>query len=220
MGWQKITGGVVPIEVSSKWTGKRVNFLGDSITDPNQNHTTTYYYDFLNTEKQFSVVRKYGVSGSSLSNASGDCFVTRYPAMDSGADLVVVFGGINDYYSNRAPLGTFTDRGASTLYGACHSLMEGLITKYINGKLVFMTPIPHPTGDTANSHGITLKKVADVIKEVASYYGIPVLDLYTIGGLQTKVTIVKDTFVPDGIHPNGAGHRIIADKLGAFIETI
>jgi lysophospholipase L1-like esterase len=220
MTWTKQTSGTS--SVVSKWANKKINFLGDSITDPNQTYTTKWYYDYLNEQKQFSVVRKYGQSGSSISatNTGQGEFAERYATMDNDADLVVVFGGINDYLSNRAPLGVFADRVVTTFYGACHVLMEGLINKYPTRKIVFMTPIPNPDGDVANTHGITLKQIVDVIKEVAAYYCIPVLDLYTIGGMQTKVTVIKNTYVPDGIHPNVSGHRLIADKLSVFIESI
>ena len=58
----------------------------------------------------------------------------------------------------------------------------------------------------------------DAIKEICAYYAVPVLDLYRVSGMQPKVPVLMERYMPDGIHPNDAGHAILANKLRAFLE--
>ena len=46
------------------------------------------------------------------------------------ADIVVVFGGTNDFGWGDAPLGTMEDRREDTFYGAYHLLLQKLIDRY------------------------------------------------------------------------------------------
>lgn len=66
----------------------------------------------------------------------------------------------------------------------------------------------------------TLREYVNIIREVAEYYSLPVLDLYAAGGIQPAIEEVKNAYMPDGLHPNDAGHRIIADKLKSFIKNM
>ena len=55
------------------------------------------------------------------------------------------------------------------------------------------------------------------IREVAEYYSLPVIDLYKESGLQPKVEIIREKFMPDGLHPSDAGAKIIAEKIYAYL---
>ncbi len=72
-------------------------------------------------------------------------------------------------------------------------------------------------GEKVREYG-SLKKYIDIIREVAEYYSLPVLDLYRESGIQPEIDEVRAAFMPDGLHPNAAGHKMIADKLKAFLE--
>ena len=37
-------------------------------------------------------------------------------------------------------------------------------------------------------------------------------------GIQPRIPVMKNMYVPDGLHPNDAGHGILANKLRAFLE--
>ena len=58
------------------------------------------------------------------------------------------------------------------------------------------------------------------ISEVAEFYGLPVLDLFSTSGLQPKVDIIKETYMPDGLHPSDAGALRIALRLMGFLQTL
>ena len=46
------------------------------------------------------------------------------------------------------------------------------------------------------------------------------MDLYAMSGLQPNVPVIKEKFCPDGLHPNDAGHAIIASRLKGFLESL
>lgn len=218
--------------------GKKINFLGDSITEGCLTSSKeTIYHAVLKKESGLAEARNYGISGTRIAIQKGtperpkqgradeNSFCERYDKMDDDADIVVVFGGTNDYGHGDAPLGGFDDETPDTFYGACHYLFRGLIKKYLGKHIVIMTPL-HRTGEDKADAGIkvskygTLKDYVNIIREVAEYYSLPVLDLYKESGLQPEVAEIKENYVPDGLHPNDKGHAVIAQKLKMFLEQL
>ena len=89
-----------------------------------------------------------------------------------------------------------------------------------------MTPL-HRLGDencTYNEFGMrrsaNLEGYAEAIKEIAKFYSVPVLDLFTMGGMNPIVPVQKELFMPDGLHPNDAGHARIAQRLIGLLNTL
>ena len=58
------------------------------------------------------------------------------------------------------------------------------------------------------------------VREVAEWYSLPVLDLYKNLGANPNVPIIKQTYMPDGLHPNNLGHKLIAEKIAAFLRAM
>ena len=211
--------------------GKVFNFLGDSITE---GHGTTApekrYFEIIKEKYALSKVNCCGISGSRIADQQKPdpsltydrYFASRICEMED-ADGVVVFGGTNDFGHGDAPIGTFSDKTPKTFYGACHDLFLRLIERFPGKPIVIMTPL-HRTeeDDVRTKHGldVTLKTYVDIIREVAEFYALPVCDMYKISGLQPRVDVIKEKFVPDGLHPNDEGHEIIADRLGTFLENL
>lgn len=206
--------------------GLKVNFLGDSITAGYGMPITDKDKIYLNVIKRecgLAEARNYGVSGSRIARQPDDdnSYVERYPEMDDDADIVVVFGGTNDFGHGTAPIGTFDDRTPDTFYGACHLLMGGLIEKYPTAQIVFMTPIHREEeNNPSQGNGLLLKDYCDIIKRVAEYYAIPVLDLFSVAMIQPCNPVQKERFCPDGLHPNQAGQRLIASRLKGFLKAL
>lgn len=76
-------------------------------------------------------------------------------------------------------------------------------------------------GDCEKAYNVaTLETYVDIIKEVAKYYALPVLDLYAISGIQPNVEFIKEKYAPDGLHPNDDGHVKIAKRLAAFLKAL
>ena len=87
--------------------------------------------------------------------------------------------------------------------------------------IVVITPL-HRENDTVPNalHGKTLKNYVDVIREGAEMYSLPVLDLFASFGVCPDIPAQKAAYCPDGLHPNDAGNRKIAEKLKTFLEAL
>ena len=118
------------------------------------------------------------------------------------------------------------DRTADTFYGALHVLFTSLINKYPEAKIVMATPLHRCNEDNLRGDGNkkedvgTLYRYVAIIREVAEYYSIPVLDLFACSGLQPCVPIIQQKYLPDGLHPNDAGHEILAEKIAGFLMSL
>lgn len=215
--------------------GKKAVFLGDSITE---GHGTggpdKIFVNLLKERLELSEAVNYGIGGTRIAKQSKPSenprfdldFVSRAEEMDSDADLVVVFGGTNDFGHGDAPIGTMSDRTADTFCGACHVLFEKLIHRYPHAQIVVMTPLHRTNEDNPRGDGNKTEDVAPLceyvkmIKSIAEYYGLPVLDLFAMSGIQPKLEIIREAFCPDGLHPNDAGHVRIADRLEGFLKNL
>ncbi|MBQ7039909.1 MAG: SGNH/GDSL hydrolase family protein [Clostridia bacterium] len=209
--------------------GKIVNFLGDSITQGAG--ASNPKYSFVEQFKKLTKVKKannYGIGGTRIARKTvpsenevyDQDYVGRFTDMDKDADIVVVFGGTNDYGHGDAKIGTFESRDVHTFYGACHTLMCGLSEMYVGKPIVFITPLHRENENKKDMNGHVLKDYVKVIKEVAAYYSIPVLDLYATSGIQPEIPVVKERLAPDGLHPNDAGHLILAERIKGFLEAL
>jgi len=212
--------------------GKTIVFLGDSITEGvGTSCVENRYSDVLVKMAEFGNNYNYGISGTRIARQQKidpehlkwdeNAFTERFDKMEDDADIVMVFGGTNDYGHGDAPFGCFEDRTIDTYCGALHCLMKGLIEKYPAARIVFVTPL-HRADDENPSAGnqLPLKAYVDKIKETAEYYSLPLLDLFASAGICPDIQIQKEMFVPDGLHPNDAGAERIADRMKSFLEAL
>ena len=215
--------------------GKKINFLGDSITEGACLDDWNNVYWMRLGRETGAIVRGYGIGGTRIAprlnperpgeEGFGQYFGSRVAGMDPDADIVVVWGGTNDFGHGDVPLGTIDDRDNTTFYGALHCLYRDLWEKYPTATIVVMTPL-HRIGehDTLNEHGnpaiAPFKVIRDTIIEVAAYYSFPVVDLYATSNLNPELPIIKETFMPDGLHPNDAGHERICSRLLGVLKAL
>ena len=212
--------------------GKVINFLGDSITEGVGVADPANIFP-ARIQAQYGLRRanNYGISGTRIArkrvpseNPSFDQdFCSRAGDMDPAEDAVVVLGGTNDYGHGDAPIGTPADRTKDTFWGACHELMRLLIERYPGKPIVFCTPLhrlneelPDP-GNRSGSNA-NLREYIEIIRETARYYSLPVLDLHAACGIQPSVPVIRELLIPDGLHPNDAGHARLADCIANFLR--
>ena len=116
------------------------------------------------------------------------------------------------------------DRTPVTFYGGLHDLFVRLIERYPGKPIVIATPL-HRLGETCINGECKPKEVGTLldyvqaIRRVAEHYSLPVLDLFAVSGLQPSIDMLREKYMPDGLHPNDAGHHILAQKIIAFLET-
>ena len=220
--------------------GKIANFLGDSITEGAgvSNAKENRYDNRLKEMYGLETVYNYGIGGSRLAHQKNPsdnprmdlCFCGRAHNMNKNADVVVVFGGVNDYIHGDADFGTMEDKTNATFCGAVYYLMNYLKERYAGKTVVFMTPAH------CNYKGVSDKQVSprpmkspdskplgayvDVIKARGIELGIPVLDLFENLGLDPNDESIKESFTVDGLHFNDDGHEYIAKALGKFLSEL
>lgn len=215
----------------------KANFLGDSITEGIGTSSPDKIFHALLKEKYgLLAARNYGKGGTRIARQSeikdpneprDKDFIMRAEEMDNDADLIVVFGGTNDYGNGQAPLGEITDKHIFTFYGAVHTLCQNLIRKYPSGKIVFITPLHRWNENgglgTWKPDGVKQHYLCDyakAIKEVCELYSIPVLDMFGNGSMPLQIPEYSQVYSTDGLHPNDEGHKILAKKLGKFLENL
>ena len=114
--------------------GKIIDFLGDSITegvgvDDRVNHR---YDNIMKKEYGLKEVYNYGIGGSRFAHQSKPsikprhdlCFCGRVYDLNKSADIIVVYGAVNDYLHGDAPIGSMGDTTPVTFYGAVRFLMN------------------------------------------------------------------------------------------------
>ena len=213
--------------------GIKINFIGDSITEGHGASSPDKTYWAILGKETGATVRGYGISGTRFAKQTNPSiwpshdldFVMRAQEMDDDADVVVVFGGTNDFGHGDAPIGNPYDRDNTTFYGACHKLFTDLINKDPTSTIVIMTPLhrlneDNPCGDAKPAPVGALIDYVNIIKEVAAYYSLPLLDLWSLAGIQPKVEINRAKYCPDGLHPNDDGHLIIKNRLVGFLKAL
>lgn len=218
----------------SQWFGKTINCIGDSVTK-GENKADGYkrmkddnIASILKEKLGFKISRNYGVGGSRITSHSDGTFaqkgmVDRYTQM-AQADIITIWGGTNDFGSN-VPMGDLTDLTDNTKFKpAFYNLLNGLLTNYPTAKLLVITPTHrndnrHPENVT-NSQGLYLKDYRDAEIEICEKLGIPYLDMWTELGFTPFNQTQKTSYMPDGLHPNIAGMRIVGDIITHRVSNI
>ncbi|ENX28712.1 MULTISPECIES: SGNH/GDSL hydrolase family protein [Acinetobacter] len=213
----------------TQWLGKKWLSLGDSIT------ARGWYQPHVVSELGLASYVNFGVGGTTLARKTASdttAMSVRYESMDATADLITVWGGVNDfgyaYGSNTGTvLGTMGDTSIDTVYGALKTIIEGLITKYPLAKIAFIITPPVSNGmgmRSPNAKGFRLEQYCQAVREVCEYYSIPYLDLYKQSGINEKnINIMTSNIggtAPDGLHPSAIAMQRIAKKMSAFLRDI
>ena len=210
----------------------KINFLGDSITEGHGVEPEECFVSLI-AAGTGAICRNYGIGGTRIARqrvpseeAKWDQdFCGRFDLMDKDADVIVVFGGVNDFGHGDARLGRPEDREADTFYGALHYLYKGLAELYPHSWIVVLTPLHclSESWDISPSGFARTFPYADyirAIRETAEFYSFPLLDLYACSGLQPRVDSINKSFFLDGVHPNPAGHRVLAEQIGDFLKAL
>ncbi|MBQ8310035.1 MAG: SGNH/GDSL hydrolase family protein [Clostridia bacterium] len=223
-----------------KLEGKIINFLGDSITEGVgvADRANNRYDNILKKECKLKATYNYGIGGTRLAHQSVPsekprhdlCFCGRAYDLNRDADIVVVYGGINDYIHGDAPVGQPGDKTPATFCGAVWFLMHLLREEFGEKPIVFMTPAHCCFNGVIDSNPSTraIKRAdampvigyVNIIKETAKQFDIAVLDLYHNLGIDPNNAEEREKYTSDGLHFNDAGHHILAKVLKEFLEAL
>lgn len=208
---------------SPNWKGKKWVCVGDSLTAENS-ATTKHYFDFVSDITGISVVNM-GADGTGYakSSGSGSAFYNRVSNVPIDADVVTIFGSFNDL-SSGLEIGTPTDTGTSTIAGCINTTITNLQSHMPLVNLGIVAPTPWKTArpnfvETSNSY-----KYVNMLEQICKLRSIPFLNLWYCSNLRPW----ESSFLPyaysndgdSGVHPNEEGHKLIAGRFKAFIESL
>lgn len=206
------------------FSDKKIACLGDSITqaanlegmeDYQQYSYPTKLAEILGAEE----VVNLGIGGSSIGRYWQDAFVDRYMDIPEDTDLILVMGGTNDGFClHRENVGNFEERSPRTLIGDLNELMRGLKENYPDAEVVFVTPLPNVLHDILRKDRPELmsqRVIVDSMIALAREYEFDVIDLYDSNLLDSHDAAVISNYMPDGVHCNPDGYRILAEHIAA-----
>lgn len=211
-----------------KLRNKKILIIGDSIS-------TDYYGSYpkwVTVLKQENFLPLDTINNSihatgfvADAETPGNDFISRLKAIEnkSDFDLVIVFGGINDYslYKNENEISpTFTN--------AVNNFFEYLVNNYQNARFGVIKPMlcNRPGGaDDADK----IRLYADYIANTAKKYTIPTLNLTDESGFNPFIPQICERWsllpsgqdLHDGIHPNEEFERnFMAPQIKHFIDGL
>lgn len=210
--------------------GIKMACLGDSITEGvGVSDLTNMYYNRIQRECGIRELYIDGIGGTRIARQqkpsenprTDQYFIPRVDAIDEDSDLIVVFGGTNDFGHGDAPMGTPEDRTEDTFWGACHVLCEKLIRRFPKSQIVFMSPLHRENEDViCENKKYNLYDYVEVLRAVTRRFSIPFLDMFQVSGMTPKVPVYKTLYMPDGLHPNDDGQERIAQRLKGFLLSL
>ena len=213
--------------------GKKVVFLGDSITAGVGTTADENRYWEIIARESGAICKGYGISGTRIAKKRGlkvideqfeQWFNSRVDDMDDDADVVVVFGGTNDFGHGEAALGSIDDTTEETFYGALNVLYTHLLNKYPTARIIVITPT-HRLEENRIYNEVGVRNMTNlcgyvnIIKEVAGKYSLPVIDFYNELGVNPIIEKQKEIFMPDGLHPSDKGNERMAEFFLNKIAT-
>ncbi len=196
---------------TSQWKGKRVAYLGDSMTQK-WDTAIVVYWEYL-SELMDTRPFVYGINGNQWNGIYRQALKLK-KERGAAIDAILIFAGTNDYNHN-IPLGNFyaeTFRQTNfngktvtrkyrtliendtTFCGRINKVMAFLKANFPDQQIVIMTPIHRgfakfnaknvqPEERFANDLGLYIDAYVETLKKAASVWSVPLVDLYSLSGL-------------------------------------
>ena len=229
-------------DFGSVYAGKKLSILGDSISTfagyiPSGNKVwytgsnngvasvnDTWWMKVINA-LGMSLLVNNSWSGSRVTTTRGEgesgCY-SRCQALGPDPDVIIVYMGINDF-NNGVAMGAYDGTGdfptVTTTFREAYAIMlDKILTKYPNAEVWVCTlPYCEWTGENTfpevNGNGVTLDAWNDAIRDLAALFGVKVLEHAKCGlTYQNMDVYMGDYAAGEGLHPNAAGHSLIANN--------
>lgn len=213
---------------ASKNYGKRIAVFGGSLSvNPESDAAKQMWADLLNAE-----VVTYGVGGAGFSREQG-CTLQRQVDTAGVYDVYVLWASTNDYTNSRE-CGTWQDYTVfdgydeskrSTQCGGINYCIKTLLEKNPKAEIYFFTSLRffgqdagnNPFSEQPNKTGKTFSQYIEGQKACCAYYGVPVLDQFSLQGINRFNA--ERYYQKDLLHMNEEGYRKIGPVQAAFLAN-
>lgn len=213
----------------------KITILGDSLTEgSNLDEAERDKYSYPAILKDLlgcKEIVNLGIGGSTISSAGANAMVERWTDIPKDSDIIIVFGGSNDClfenkwdygeleYEHRMTDGTFCGDLDKLLSKIEYVYQEHNEENYC--KLICINPPSTILNDGVYAidpgNMVQQKAFAEAINEIAPAYNFEVIDFYNNNILNSHDRDVNEQFMPDGIHGNAEGYRIMAEHIASQI---
>ncbi len=222
--------------VSTKLEGKKILFVGDSIT---RSYEKIGWPGRI-AELFGTISTNAGVANASVSTIVPDnrIITQLLDNKDNEYDYVIMHGGVNDAWQ-QAPVGTISDSydiedfDISTYAGALEELFYNAFKHFDGAKLGFIVNYSRP--NAKDKPLLNMSKYFAMAKLVCEKWGISYFDMYwgtvNVDGEELAISSElllthEDTYFKTDPHPTGdvhigaSGYDLISPYIGEWISTI
>lgn len=220
----------------SKFDKKTVVLLGDDAFygSGSNNISTDSIAALLRSRYGMNIINDRAKEGATISKYSLDtlsdkCILSQINNIGSEfakVDYAVILAGSHDWAQSISNLGLNDSNSTlneDTFRGALAKSISDILSTNPNVKLLICTPFYRGRlndGDKKDADNYMvndkyLRDFVNVMIDVADYYHIPLLNLYSTSGIN-KFT--ESTYLKDGLLLNNNGHDLIADKIYNAME--
>lgn len=208
--------------------GKSIAVFGGSLSVNDESDAAKQMWaDLLGAE-----VTTYGVGGAGFSSEQGYSLQRQ---VDTAAkhDIYILWASTNDFTNGRKP-GTwkdytrydgFDENNLDSQCGGINYCIRKILEKNPEASIYFFTSLRFFSSDSGgnpfsvqtNRAGFTFSDYIEGQKACCAYYGIPVLDQFSIQGVNEFN--VSEYYLEDSLHMNREGYLKIAPAQVSFIAS-
>jgi len=237
--------------LNTQWAGKKVAFFGDSMTDKRRVGTTCVYWEYL--EELLGIHPSvYGISGNQWNDIYKQA-VKLYREKNQVDAILIFAGTndynhdvpVGKFYEETTKETNFNGQTVTRKYrtpimdgttfcGRINKAMQFLKDSFPKQQIIIMTPIHRaqanfnptnvqPDERYANGQGLYVDAYIDILKQAASNWSVPCIDLYSLSGLYP----LSDSYVQffhngkfDRLHPNANGDYRLARTIQYQLLTL
>lgn len=205
------------VNLNTQWNGKRVAYLGDSVTDslaaPGSKRYWAYLQELMGIEPLV-----YGINGHQWTGVYGQV-EKLIGERGQEVDAIMIFAGTNDFNAS-VTLGRMFDEevkvveidgklnvkrkhrtpsmDADTFYGRINRVLQLLKETYPAKQIIVLTPIHRgyatfgpgniqPDDSYCNAIGLYLESYVEALKLAATWWSMPIIDLYGESGIMPNL---------------------------------
>lgn len=182
-----------------------ITAFGDSIIYGTGASTRTNGWAFKLATAKSRAIKNFGISSTPLSNSAAfanngqDRYATQVVERPY-SDTICMMYGTNDI--------SYGYSGAN-YQAAANAVVGGFVTAGYPTNKIYIVSIPYRQTDALAS---TVQDFNSRMQTVCTSYGVTFIDVYT------PMKAVGDSLMADIVHPNDAGHQLIADTVAAIIS--